>query len=244
MDKLRALRTLGLTDKEARIYLALLELGRSSAYTIATKAGVKKPTTYVLLEELVEKNFVLRVPKSKKQLFMARQPREMFERTRAALGDAEALLPELASLMRQSDSEVKTLFFEGENGIRDAWWYKLDEFQNTEMKAFYASTTDFPPEIVKTAHEWNKQLVKLGITTRAIVPEHSSLKEWRALDAAHRRVVKVVPHAQYSSRIAIEVNDRLVRILMFKDRQAIVIDNPQVAATMSEIFEMAWGAKS
>lgn len=244
MDKLRALRTLGLSDKESKIYLALLELGRASAYTIATKAGIKKPTTYVLLEELIEKNFVLRVPKSKKQLFVARQPRELFERTRAELSDAESLIPELMSLMRQSDSEVKTLFFEGESGIRDAWWYKLDEFKDTEMKAFYASTVDFPSNVAKAAHDWNKELVRLGVKTRAIVPEHPSLAEWRRLDSSHSRKVRVVPHSQYSSRIAIEINDRLVRILMFKDLQAIVIDNPQVAETMSEIFEMAWNAKS
>ena len=52
------LKNLGLNDKEANIYLALLQLGKSTATKIAKKSGLKRPTTYVIIEQLIDKGFV------------------------------------------------------------------------------------------------------------------------------------------------------------------------------------------
>ncbi len=49
------LQAAGLTDKEARIYLAALELGQAPVLRIAQKAGIKRPTAYVTLGELQAK---------------------------------------------------------------------------------------------------------------------------------------------------------------------------------------------
>ena len=55
MELKEALQTIGLNEKECAVYLALLQLGRASAYSVAQKSGLKKPTTYVILDELIEK---------------------------------------------------------------------------------------------------------------------------------------------------------------------------------------------
>jgi sugar-specific transcriptional regulator TrmB len=46
------LKELGLTEKQAKIYLALVEIGKGTAYAIAKQAKLKRPITYVILEEL------------------------------------------------------------------------------------------------------------------------------------------------------------------------------------------------
>ena len=47
MKYLEELVNLGLNEKEATIYLTLLSLNKATAYYIALKSGLKKPTTYV-----------------------------------------------------------------------------------------------------------------------------------------------------------------------------------------------------
>ena len=71
MTIIEALQNLGLTDKEARVYTALLKRGRTSAYGIAEESGLKKPTTYVILDDLIEKGLASRIPRVRKQLFVA-----------------------------------------------------------------------------------------------------------------------------------------------------------------------------
>ena len=54
------LTKVGLDEKEAKIYVALLDLGSEKVHEIAKKAGVKRPTAYVVLEQLYAKNFVIK----------------------------------------------------------------------------------------------------------------------------------------------------------------------------------------
>ena len=54
MELYQQLKQLGLEEKQAKIYLASLELGPDTAQNIAYKASLKRPTTYVILEELIK----------------------------------------------------------------------------------------------------------------------------------------------------------------------------------------------
>jgi len=44
------LEKLGLNEKEARVYLALLELGESNIQGLSAKSSVKRTTVYDILE--------------------------------------------------------------------------------------------------------------------------------------------------------------------------------------------------
>jgi hypothetical protein len=52
--------------------------------------------------------------------------------------------------------------------------------------------------------------------------------------------MKVVPFSEFSSEVAIDVADNVVRIQDYKNLQGIAIENADVARTMREIFEMVW----
>ena len=55
MELIEVLNKTGLHEKEAKVYLALLELGTADVSDIAAKAGVKRPTSYLVLDELKER---------------------------------------------------------------------------------------------------------------------------------------------------------------------------------------------
>ena len=55
MNYIQDLQQIGLTEKEAKVYLAALELGEKAVQVIAQKAGVNRATTYFILESLIEK---------------------------------------------------------------------------------------------------------------------------------------------------------------------------------------------
>jgi len=70
------LERFGLSDKESALYMALLELGQADVAAIATKAGVKRPTAYVLLDSLKDKGFVSLQDGSGRQ-YLAEDPRKL-----------------------------------------------------------------------------------------------------------------------------------------------------------------------
>ena len=68
------LRELGLSENEAKVYLAMLELGPATVLEIAAKALMNRPTVYVQIESLKQRGLVSTQSKGKKQIFIAESP--------------------------------------------------------------------------------------------------------------------------------------------------------------------------
>jgi|GEM_PF-2386228 len=82
------LEGLGLTTKEAAVYLACLELGAAPVQAIATRSGIKRVTVYVVLESLVARGLVSQINAAKKSAFRAEDPAriiQMLQRKRLEL---------------------------------------------------------------------------------------------------------------------------------------------------------------
>jgi sugar-specific transcriptional regulator TrmB len=60
----------GLNEKEARIYLASLELGAASVQTLAEAASVHRVSAYDILEGLEQKGFIKTENRGKKRVFV------------------------------------------------------------------------------------------------------------------------------------------------------------------------------
>src|SRR3989338_5671808 len=96
------LNELGFSEHESRVYLALLEIGTGTVTEIAGKAGTKRPTTYLVLDELQRRGFVSIVPHPKKLTYTSSGPDALLtfanERRRHLLD----IMPPLESLHAQS----------------------------------------------------------------------------------------------------------------------------------------------
>ncbi len=241
MELREALQTIGLNEKECAVYLALLQLGRASAYSVAQKSGLKKPTTYVILDELIEKGLAARVPRVKKQLFIARSPEEAFGVAEEKLHLAKKKLPELLALTKGEQTKVNTLYFEGAEGIKQLMEHRTREMRGNELVGFYATDLNADPELIRYfKDEWAEKMLKLDIKMRMIAPEHESLKDYREADTKYNRQLKTVPYEEYSSEVAIDVLGDIVRIQDYKNLQGVAIENTEVAKTVREIFELVW----
>jgi DNA-binding MarR family transcriptional regulator len=236
-----ALHTIGLNEKEAAVYMALLQLGRASAYSVAEKSGLKRPTAYVVLEALIKKGLAARVPRERKQLYIAVSPDQAFAVAEEKLVLAKQKLPELAAMTKGESTKVRTIYFEGVEGIKQLVEYRVKEMRGKEMVGFWATDKNVDPELSRYfKEEWGPLSGKLGITMRGIVPDDPALKFYRDVDAKYGRTMKTVPPEQYSSEVAIDVLGDLVRIQDYKNLQGVALENIDVAKTMREIFEMVW----
>jgi HTH-type transcriptional regulator, sugar sensing transcriptional regulator len=68
------LKSLGFTEKEAKVYMTCLKNGACTVKRISEDCGVKRPTTYVMLKSLMEKELVSLVKRGKKTFFVAAHP--------------------------------------------------------------------------------------------------------------------------------------------------------------------------
>jgi len=135
---LTELKNLGLSEKEAKVYLAALELGSSSVQKIGRKAGVNRATTYVMIESLIKRGLVSSFEQGKKRFFAATHPSQLVRLIRQKELDIQELkenlekdlLPQLLSIHNIAGDKPKVRFFEGKAGLQAM----ADELKRTKEK--------------------------------------------------------------------------------------------------------------
>src|SRR3989338_3658806 len=111
MSFINQLISIGLSDNEAKVYMAILDLGQATVLEISAKAGVNRPTTYVQIESLKKMGLVSSQTKGKKQIFIAESPDQLefvIEQEKKTVEQKKEelakILPELINIFNLSDS--------------------------------------------------------------------------------------------------------------------------------------------
>lgn len=229
----------GLTQHEAAAYVALLEMGKGSADSVASRADIKRSTAYLALESLLRQGFIGKVPRARKMLFLAKDPSELREREAARMKEVDRLVPLLRSMAAEAN-HFGTRLYEGTDGIKSAYNFRHEELHDTEYVGFFGFVPQLESELYEFIMDWNEMNAKRNVTSRAIVPEHPSLKEFRALDTMHAREVKVIKKDSHPSNISIEVYADFVRIVLFREKAALIIESKSLALALRSVFEMVW----
>jgi len=160
----RELINLGLSPSEAKVYLAILRLGQASVTKISEQANVKRPTTYLALEDLMRQGLVSEVRKGKIMTFKVESPNRLSRLTRkmrrkvitAELG-LEEVLPNLKALQKRILTVPQVIFHEGKIGVR----HVLEDLTaSTETWYFFGSSE----EIIKkmSSQELDELLSETG----------------------------------------------------------------------------------
>lgn len=236
---IKSLQDIGLSDKEAKVYLTLLQLGPSNPYKIAKKSGLKRPTAYVIAEELIKKNFIVQSP-GEKHTYIARSPEVLFDEHEKRISDSKKYLPELQALKGGTGDKPTVLYFEGIDGLKQALMYKVKELDNTEVVGFYADPDFTTKETQEAAFEFNNYRMAHNIKVRALVTESSSLKSYEKYFEDNTFLPKYIPKDLYSSNASFEFYPNLIKIIFYDTAVSIIIESPTVAKAMKQIFEMLW----
>jgi predicted transcriptional regulator len=236
---IKPLQNIGFSDKEAKVYLTLLQLGPSNPYKIAKRAGLKRPTAYVVAEELIRKNIIVTSP-GKKHIYIARPAETVFEEHEKKVLELKKTLPELKALQGGLADKPTVLYFEGHDGLRQAFMYKVKEIHDTEIVGFYANPDFVNNESLKIANEFNEYRVKHNITIRGLLTESESLKDYEKYIRDRTLIPKFIPKDVYSSNASFEFFPSFIKIIFFDTELSVIIESPTVAKAMKQIFEMLW----
>jgi len=236
---LNSLIDLGLTDKEANLYIALLKNGKSTVLELSQITKLKRPTVYLILDSLREKSLILKIPYAKKSVFLAKEPDDFFRNVMDKTKKAHDSLYQIKSLQKKED-RISVRYYEGEKGVEEALFYRMEELKNTEIVGFFAKAENISPSLIKASHRWRETLKNNKIGLRGIAPEDETLKEFRRTDSALGQLFKSIPHESYSSNCSIDASNYFVRIVLYNVNQAILIENEEIVKTIKQIFEMKW----
>ena len=244
---------LGLSNKEARVYVANLMLGAAGVQQIADTSGIKRVTTYVILESLVNLGLVSQTSKAKKTLFNAESPeqlRRLLQRREQSLRDQkqqlEDLMPELNNLKSLPKDVPSVKLYDSAEGIRTVMKTVIDEASAAGVKQLYGmSNLDqvyaFFPEIA--AQTSNPDRIRAGIMGQYIYTSANGPVKNRN-DKAYNRISRYVPLDKYPLNGDMTIIDETVVMLSLSGTRplGIIIRSRELSRAMHSLFLLAWEA--
>lgn len=107
------LKSLGLTNNEIKIYLALLKHGIGHPTKLAEITGLHRSYIYDALERLLEKGLVNSILIENKKGYQAVAPRALREIFEVKMRQLDSIIPKLSSLSKTTDEETKIELYRG-----------------------------------------------------------------------------------------------------------------------------------
>lgn len=117
MSLQQTLQNIGLEEKEAKTYLALLGLGETTATKLAEKTNLDRTLMYQLTNKLIEKGLASFIIKNNVRYFSPAQPETILKDLEKKTKEIKQALPELKSKMHSMEHETKIEVFRGREGI-------------------------------------------------------------------------------------------------------------------------------
>ncbi len=240
MTELEVLEEFGLSEAEAKIYLALLDLGSTLAGPVIKKTGLHRGTTYQILQRLKEKGLVSSIISGKKQHFSAANPERLMDVLKERQEKLREILPQLAARAEQSREKQEVTVYYGVKGIRSVMDKMLEELRPGGTYYDYGASGLFRDVMGPYWDLWQKRKREYKLKSYVIFNEEVKQKNPKLLHdyIGHRRFH---PKEYTSITDTMTYKDTVILFIWTaKSPIAIVIKNRDNAESYKNQFKLMW----
>jgi sugar-specific transcriptional regulator TrmB len=237
LDLIKLLEQTGFTEKEARVYLALLELGQGDVSDIAKLSNLKRSIIYVLLEGLAKRDYVSELPNKKINTFQALDPSLILRQIQTTAKNFSELLPLFKTLHNKGKNRPKITYYESREGI----WKIYEEMAITDNPFYissYSSLEKYFPNAIQTWIDADKE--KAIPDGYHLIPNNpENIAVGKRFKEAHQRV-RVLPNTDDFDMDFTVFGNKLAITSLEDEPFIVVIESESLIKSIRPIFEIAW----
>ncbi len=243
------LEKLGLSPKEALIYLEILKRGSITAHQLEMITGINRTTVYSVAKSLVEKDLIAEDKGSMKKKFSA-EPDALLQlvaedrqRVEAKSREIGKLLPELNKLALSSVQVLPKIKFVEERNI-ERYLYEHSAKWNQSMMKYDRIWWGFQDyRLIGHYFEWIKDWWTFpsskSINPRLFTNESQS-ESWMAAEGHERRRMKFWQSEEFTGTLWV-VGDYVVSVVTAEHPFYMVETyDPVLARNLREVFKQMW----
>ncbi len=231
---------LGFTENEKKVYLTLLNLGRSSAGPIVKKSGLHRGTTYAVLERLIERGLVNYIIQSSKKIFECADPNKLLDELKDKERRLKEVLPQLVLAKSLAKDSQTAEIFEGVKGIKTIFQNILKTIdKNTPLFCF--GSPKRAQEIVTEGFfkDFHKKRIKKKVSFK-IIHNEDAREIGKLAEKEKLTEIRYLPK-EYLTPSSIEIFGDNVAIMLWEEKPlGILIKSKGVAKSFMVYFNMLW----
>lgn len=247
MDLSNKLQNIGFNDKEAKVYVSLLGLGQATAQQLSIRSGLKRSTTYVVLESLMNKGLASTVEKGKKTYFVALPPEEIQkvikkdkEELEEKLAEAKKLVPELNLIFNVTQSRTDVKLFEGREGIKVA---QAEVLKAKKKEAWNVFNPDLANKLFpfKPGKDHRQPFIKKIKSNLIIITDQDPAKvSYPYIDDVPDENKVYLSNKDFPFQADMLAFDNKLIILSLTKLIGIMVENEEIVESFKTLFNMAF----
>ena len=233
MEALDSLVQAGLSEAEAKVYLALLRQGQMTAGVLAKSVGFHRRTVYDVLDRLLEKGLVSKISENNKQVFSAAPPERLKDYFTEKIAIVDEIIPKLTPITTKEEKEP-VRFYKGKYGLKTVF-----EDQISEGK----------PILIFSASPQAYSLFKFYFKWWDLRRKENKIPVKAIFSTEMRNKLKKIPLSEikfiskrYMGPTSINIyGNKVSQIVWDKESPfAIVVKNKQMADNYRNFFDLLW----
>jgi len=236
----KTLQELGLTNAEAKIYLALLDLGSSKTGEIINLTKLQSSTIYHTLEILLEKGLITYILEGKTKKYQAENPETILSFLEEKKRKIIKILPSLKARQKVISKKQTAKVFEGLNGLKVAFEDMLNSLKKGEEYYFF----QIPPkgfeneEIITFLRNYHLKRAEKGIKIKGLAIKDTKENVQEIFKDIKNSQIKYVDEF-LPCGITIYKN-KITLIDLDRKPSAITIESKSIADSYREFFLEKW----
>lgn len=232
------LRGLNITQLQAKVYFAALELGQSNIQDLSRKSGVKRTSIYNFIQDLKERGLLLETTKKNRRLYSAMHPEQLLEMEKARIAELQHAIPELLAIHNGAKNKPRVTFYEGVQGIEEVYADMLKEgkpifaYEDLEhMKAGMRSSF---------YDSWPDERAKRNIPFKSITRDSPVARDFMKTNIRRLRKSKFIESPDLKTEINI-YGDKVAMMSFRKDAPfCVLIEDRGIAETLGTTWQQLW----
>lgn len=235
-----SLIAVGLSDKEAAIYTALLQSGKASLSDIAKRTHIRRTTIYQHISSLLKKGFVSKSVKGKRILYVPENPKKVldtFEKGKAAFLQHA---PHMEHLYLNARHKPNVRLYEGSEGIAQI----LMEVSSSlvSIDAFFSPEKFFKAVSKKDSDNFLATIQRNENVLRDLVEFDNSAEAFIKGVRKHENSfhkVKLLPK-DFSASVDVLVTGDKVAMISFDHMIGVLLENAEIAKFHKSTHNFFW----
>ena len=233
-EHIEILQTLGLTSTETKVYLTLLEIGKSLAGAIAGRAHLHRRNTYDALEQLLQRGVVSYTISSNRKCWNAVHPDKLMSLAREKENLIASVIPELASKFSASKLKQAVEVFEGLGGMKTFF----DDMAKAKQEIIMLFATGRAyarlPFYMKN---WDKKVNDAKISIKVLLNSDSDKEPYKNYRYGE---VKILPK-NFSTPTQIFIYGNKSAVAIWSEEPiAILITSKEITSGFVRYFRFLW----
>ena len=233
------LEDIGLTRAEIKVFLALLELGSSTAGKVVEKSGLQNAVVHRAFHSLAKKALITTIKEGKINRYQTIEPKRLLNFIDEKKAKLEKILPELEIKREQAKEKSKARICHGVRGVKELITLMID----TDVKDYYGYGGPQKADDLLGHFFWeNFHAKRVKKKIKAQLLFHSSLKWWADEMNKKFKFTEVrTTKKEFEELTETIVCANRVAIIIYLDKPfGFLIEEQSAANSYKKFFKIIW----